>query len=148
MTVRPVLDLRAQVPVEAYEVPHAMREALRLARPTSVFPWSRTGSAEPDLDHSRAFVPSAAGGPPGQTRVGNLGPIIRFGHRVKTFGRGWTMRQPRPGVYLWRTPHGYWFRVDNDGTHPLGRQADLSGYDLPVPQSSSERVLAELVACA
>jgi hypothetical protein len=24
-------------------------------------------------------------------------------------------------VYLWRTPHGYWFRVDHHGTHPLGK---------------------------
>ncbi|MDX6302352.1 MAG: hypothetical protein QOF53_3566, partial [Nocardioidaceae bacterium] len=31
------------------------------------------------------------------------------------------LSQPVPGVYLWRTPHGYWYRVDADGTHALGK---------------------------
>jgi hypothetical protein len=64
------------------------------------------------------------GGPPGQTRVENLAPMVRFGHRIKTHGRGWRHRQPVPGTYLWRTPHGYWFRVDRHGSHRLGRDPD------------------------
>ncbi len=127
VTVRPVLDLRGQVPVEAYEVPAAMREALLLARPTSVFPWTRT--THPDLDHTQPFVP---GRKAKQTRVANLGPLDRRGHRIKTHGHGWIHRQPTPGTYLWRTPHGYWYRVDNDGTHPLGRDPDLTAYE-PAP---------------
>jgi len=148
VTVRPVLDLRGQVPVDAYEVPQAMREALRLARPSSVFPWSRAGTSTPDWDHTRPYAPVGAGGPPGQTRITNLGPVIRFGHRVKTFGRGWQLRQPTPGVYLWRTPHGYWFRVDNNGTHPLGRDPDLSAHAPPAPRSAMEHHLAGLLAVA
>lgn len=128
VSVRPVLDLAGQVPVDAYEIPHDMREALRLARPSSVFPWTRTGTSTPDVDHSVAYRPLAEGGPPAQTRISNLGPMVRFGHRVKTHGRGWQLHQPTSGVYLWRTPHHYWFRVDNDGTHPLGRDPDLSRY--------------------
>jgi hypothetical protein len=124
--VRPVLDLRDQVPVEAYEVPHDMREALRLARPSSVFPWTRSDVTSPDFDHTEPYVPGADHP---QTRVGNLAPMVRFGHRVKTFGRGWVLRQPEPGVHLFRTPHGCWSRVDNDGTHALG--PDL-GMDLDV----------------
>lgn len=112
VSVRPVLDLRDQLPVDAYEVPPAMREALRLSRPTSVFPYSATKSHNPDFDHTVPFVPPDEGGPPGQTCIENLAPMVRFGHRVKTHGRGWRHRQPSPGVYLWRTPHGYWFRVD------------------------------------
>jgi len=127
VTVRPVLDLAGQVPVDAYEVPHRMREALRLARPSSIFPYSRTATSTPDLDHTHPYQPMARGGPPGQTRPGNLGPMIRFGHRVKTHGRGWQMTQPVPGTYLWRTPHGYWYRVDADGTHALGRDPDRTG---------------------
>jgi hypothetical protein len=34
----------------------------------------------------------------------------------------WRLRQPSPGVFQWRTPHGYWFRVDHRGTHPLGTE--------------------------
>jgi hypothetical protein len=136
VTVRPVLDLRGQVPVDAYEVPHALREALRLARPSSVFPFSRSGSASPDWDHTHPYLDPAHGGPPGQTRTGNLGPMVRFGHRVKTHGRGWRLRQPSPGIYLWRTPHGYWFRVDNDGTHALGKDFDLSAHEPAEPADS------------
>ena len=147
VTVRGVLDQRDQVPVDAYEVPVRMREALRLARFSSVFPWSRTGTHHPDVDHSKPYVPPDRGGPPGQTRIGNLGPMHRFGHRVKTHGRGWVHRQPRPGVYLWRTPHGYWFRVDNDGTHPLGRDPDLREYQPAPSDSPLERALAELLRC-
>ena len=44
VSVRPVLDLRDQLPVDCYEIPAAMREALRLSRPASVFPWTHTGS--------------------------------------------------------------------------------------------------------
>jgi hypothetical protein len=55
-------------------------------------------------------------------------------------------------VYLWRTPHGYWFRVDNRGTRALGRDPDLSEYDarehpaITLPRTPYERALAELVA--
>ena len=34
VTVRPVLDLRDQLPVDAHEVPTRMREALKLSRPS------------------------------------------------------------------------------------------------------------------
>jgi hypothetical protein len=143
VTVRPVLDLREQLPVDAYEVPSAMREALKLTRPSSVFPYSHT-TAEPDIDHTIPYVSPDKGGPPGQTRIGNLGPLTRFAHRVKTHGRGWRHHQPVPGVYLWRTPHGYWCRVDQHGTHPITRQA-AAGLE---SSSAMERAFAELVLAA
>lgn len=146
VTVRPVLDLRGQVPVDAYEVPADLREAMRLARPSSVFPWSRAGTTTADSDHTKPYLSVEQGGPTGQTRIGNLGPMVRFGHRVKTHGRGWKHRQPRAGVYLWRTPHGYWFRVDNDGTHTLGRDPDLTVHDPPQGQTPLERAFADLIS--
>jgi hypothetical protein len=39
-------------------------------------------------------------------------------HRLKTFGR-WTIKQPFPGIYLWRDPHGAYNLVDHTGTRPL-----------------------------
>ena len=143
VSVRPVLDLREQLPVDIYEVPTAMREALKLSRPSSVFPWTHT-TAEPDLDHTTAYLPPDRGGPPGQTRIENLGPMTRLGHRVKTHGRGWRHHQPVPGVYLWRTPHGYWCRVDQHGTHPLTQQ-QTTGLESP---SALERIFAQLVLAA
>jgi hypothetical protein len=49
----------------------------------------------------------------------NLGPLARGHHRAKTFG-GFTCHQPLPGLYLWRTPTGHWYQVDNTGTTALG----------------------------
>ncbi len=55
---------------------------------------------------------------------------------------------PPHGVYLWRTPHGYWFRVDDDGTHPLGKDPDLAVSAPTVPQTVMERALADLIAAS
>jgi hypothetical protein len=41
-------------------------------------------------------------------------------HRLKTFGR-WTIKQPFPGMYLWRDPHGALYLVDHTGTRRLPR---------------------------
>ena len=110
-----------QRPVDAYEVPARLRESLHLLAPASVAPFSVNLSRRKDADHVRAYVPPGQGGPPGQTSMDNLAPLDRFAHRVKTHGR-WRLRQRAPGVYEWRSPHGYRFRVDHDGTHPLGRE--------------------------
>jgi hypothetical protein len=119
--VVPVVDLAAQVPVDGYEVPRSMGEVLHLLAPVCASPWSSNLSRKKDRDHVRAYVPPDEGGPPGQTGLGNLAPLHRFPHRVKTHGR-WRLRQRAPGVYEWRSPHGYWFRVDHTGTHRLGKE--------------------------
>ncbi len=119
VTLRPVIDLDVDHPVDSYEVPASLREQLVLRSPATVFPFSAAGSRPADADHTVPYLPPSRGGPPGQTRIGNLGPLGRTGHRVKTHARGWRHRQPSPGMHLWRTPHGYWFRVDHAGTHPL-----------------------------
>lgn len=121
--VRPVrvLDVAGQRPVDGYEVPAETDEALFLRNPACVSPWGTNMSRAKDTDHTEPYVPRARGGPPGQTHLGNLGLLARFPHRVKTHGR-WSLRQPAPGVFLWRSPHGYWFRVDHSGTHALGKE--------------------------
>ena len=148
VSVRPILDVRDQLPVDCYEIPAAMRDALRLSRPSSVFPWTHTSGHAADVEHTRPFVPVEVGGTHGQTRIDNLGPMVRFAHRVKTHGRGWRLLQPSPGVYLWRTPHGYWFRVDRCGTRPLGRDPDLSVHGSSPGQSPMEDNLVALVRAA
>ncbi len=50
----------------------------------------------------------------------NLARLARFPHRLKTHGR-WRLRQLRPGVYEWTSPHGYRYLVDHAGTHPQGK---------------------------
>lgn len=70
--VRPVLDLEADHPVDGYEVPARLREQVRLRTPAEVFPWSGNLSRRQDLDHTVPYLSPDSGGPPGQTRVGNL----------------------------------------------------------------------------
>jgi hypothetical protein len=143
VTIKPVIDMEADVPVDCYEVPARMRERLHLRAPASAFPWSPSTSRRMDVDHTLAWSRQAR--PPGtarppdepQTRLGNLGRLTRFEHRTKTHAPGWRHRQPEPGVHVWRTPHGYRFRVDASGTHFLGR--------VPTPQTPLERAFAAVL---
>ena len=143
VTIQPVIDLEADAPVDCYEVPPRLREQLHLRAPASAFPWSPSTSRRMDVDHTVAWSRQAR--PPGtarppeepQTRIGNLGKLTRFEHRTKTHGPGWRHRQPQPGVHVWRTPHGYRFRVDGTGTHHLGR--------VPKPQTPLERAFATVL---
>ncbi len=119
VTVQPVV-LPDPPPVDGYEIPQAIRDALAARQPASVFPWSQSVGPAVDLDHTAAYVPLEKGGPPGQTGVGTLGPLARREHRHKTFGH-LKVRQPVPGVYFWRSRHGWVWLVTNSGTHSLGR---------------------------
>jgi hypothetical protein len=71
--------------------------------------------------------------------------MIRFGHGAKTFGNGWRLRQPVPGVHLGRTRPGYWFRVHNDGATPWDGTRTLSVHDPPPPHSATEEHLVTLL---
>ncbi len=124
VTILPVLDLDGPQPVDGYEVPTRIGNAVRILVPYESFPWSTRSSRGAELDHTRRYLPPNRGGPPKQTRLDNLGPLTRRRHRLKTHSPGWHVTQPAPGVYLWRTPTGYWTRVDATGTHWLGRQEE------------------------
>ena len=119
VTVRPVLDPARFAAVDAYETPLLMREALLARHPADIFPFGAAVRRTVDLDHSVPYVPPERGGPPGQTGLHNLGPLARSHHRAVTHGR-WRRRQPEPGTYVFRSPHGYVFVVTNQGTLTLG----------------------------
>jgi len=127
----PVLDPTQHAAVNSYEIPPTMAEAIRLRNPASAYPWSGSTSRHGDLDHTTPYRPPDQGGPPGQTSLGNLSRLTRREHRIKTFAAGWRMHQPLPGIYYWRTRHGYWTRVDPTGT--TGTSAPTS----PSPTNSS-----------
>ena len=119
VTIKPVLDLAdPQVPVNGYEVPDRFREILHLRQPAEGSPYGTYTGRDADTDHAEPYEHD---GSPGQTQLAGLVKLSRFPHRVKTHGR-WRYRITRPGVQDWRSPHGYWFRVDNHGTHPYGQQ--------------------------
>ncbi|MFW6597717.1 DUF222 domain-containing protein [Propionibacteriaceae bacterium Y2011] len=114
--LRPVIDLPAGLtPVDAYEIPQAMRDHMQLRQPVSSFPFAAS-RGKLDLDHT---IPYRAGCGPGQTRIANLAPLSRLEHRLVTHG-DWSRRQPEPGTLLFRAPHGHIYLVDHNGTHPLG----------------------------
>ncbi|MGI8993308.1 MAG: DUF222 domain-containing protein [Nocardioidaceae bacterium] len=122
VTIKPVIDLAAVAPVDAYEIPDRIREAVHLLTPADVFPYATATRRRIDIDHTDPYLPPNDGGPPDQTRIGNLGPITRRHHRIKTHSR-WRLQQPYPGIYLWRSPHGRYYLVDHTGTHKLPRTA-------------------------
>jgi hypothetical protein len=135
VVVRPVLDPLAVPAVDSYEVRGNLREAVQLLHPHEMFPWGTLDSRAADKDHTAPYVPVGEGGPPGQTRIGNIGPLGRGHHNAKTYG-GFSCHQPLPGMFLWRTPTGRWYQVDNHGTHPLGREVPAI---LRQPQPSKQR---------
>ena len=107
--VTTVIDHRDSEPIDAYEIPDRMREQVVLAHPYEIFPWGTRRARHTDLDHT---IPWHHGGPTSPT---NLGPLGRTGHRAKTHA-GWRCRQTAPGHWLWRSPYGRDYEVDNWGT--------------------------------
>ena len=120
--IQPVLDPTEVAPIDGYEVPQRLRAAVRARQIADVFPFGTCLSPTMDLDHTERYVAMDYGGPPGQTRLGNLGPMARPGHRAETHG-GWKKRQPEPGYFVHRSPTGYVYLVTNQGTLALGRTA-------------------------
>jgi hypothetical protein len=120
--IQPVLNPTAVAPVDSYEIPAQLRAAVKARQVADVFPFGTCLSENMDLDHTERYVPMDYGGPPGQTRLGNLGPMARSGHRAGTHG-GWQKHQPESGYYVHRSPIGYVYLVTNQGTLALGRTA-------------------------
>ncbi|MCW2844002.1 MAG: hypothetical protein JWN22_1918 [Nocardioides sp.] len=119
-TIQPVLDIEGQAPVDAYDIPDRHRQAVHLRTPADTFPFASNTSRKQQIDHTVPYQ-HGADRPGGQSRLGNYGPMTAFHHRIKTFGR-WTVKQPFPGLYLWRDPHGAVYLVDHTGT----RRVDLA----------------------
>lgn len=142
VTVRPVLDPADVAAVDAYETPLGLRNALFTRHPAEVFPFGAAVRRDLDADHSEPYLDPGRGGRRGQTGLHNLGPLARSHHRAVTYGR-WRRRQPEPGTYVFRTPHGYVFVVTNQGTIGLGRDAFAAAvWQRAKQQPSSARQVA------
>lgn len=110
VTIRPVIDL-AQTHTCAGDTPcDAQRDQVTVRDRTCVFPWCTRPAWGADLDHIK---PRAAGG---ATTSENLAALCRRHHRLKTHHSGWSYTQLDPGTYQWRSPHGYHYLRDQDGT--------------------------------
>lgn len=150
VTVKPVLDPTGVNPVDEYVISAHLRESLALLTPFESFPYGTASARSCDADHSSRYVPMEKGGPPGQTGLHNLGPLGRRHHLAKTFD-GFRVHQVAIGVYYWRSPTGYWWLVDPQGTRALGRleqppDAVTSAERLdPTPMRPAERRFRDLV---
>ncbi len=134
VTVAPVIDLADQISANAYEHPESVKNRVFHLIGGDYFPYAPSLARHLDIDHVTPYRPH---GPPGQTGVHNAGPLTRLHHRIKTHANGWAVRQPQPGIYVWRTPHNLYRIVTHTGTHPL-TSSQAAGYfaDPAAPESA------------
>ncbi len=115
-----------------------LRRHVEMRDRTCVFPGCRRPARKAEQDHT---VDRRLGGP---TVAANLEPLCDRHHLLKHEG-GWTLEQPEPGLFRWRSPLGqvYWTRgdpIDPDLPDPVprgpGEEPDLGGcgptYDGPI----------------
>ena len=114
MTVRPVVDLNTIPPVDAYEIPERVRDAIAWRSPTDMCPYGTQPAHRCDLDHTQPYDHSPDA-PPGQTRIDNLAPLSRKPHRAKT-ARAWQLTQHDGGWLEWTSPAGYHYATGPYGT--------------------------------
>ncbi len=98
-TVKPLADI-ANLPIERQYRPSAALTAfVRMRAMTCSFPGCNRAAHRCDLDH---LIPW----PAGATHPGNLAPLCRLHHLVKTFG-GWTPTAQPDGTTHWTAPTGH-----------------------------------------
>ncbi len=115
VTIKPIIDLNKPISTSAYEIPSSLREQVILRDGVCAFPYCTRPARSCDLDHITPYDPD---GPPDQTSSDNLAPLCRRHHRLKTLA-DWTYTRIEPGLYLWRSPHGYAYLTDQQGTQEL-----------------------------
>lgn len=118
VTIKPVVDLNDDLAwvSDAAHFTGLLREAVALANPWNPFPYADAETRDcDDIDHT---IAKSAGG---KTRLDNGGPLRRRLHRHKTFAKGWRVKQPFAGIFLWRSAEGRIYLHDRRGlTHDLG----------------------------
>ncbi|MCP3421298.1 HNH endonuclease signature motif containing protein [Nocardioides pinisoli] len=121
VTIKPVIDLNAQLATEVYAVPDKLREQVILRDRTCVFPWCTRPARRADIDHVIPHDPDAVAEgreQPGPTATWNLACLCRFHHRLKTHS-AWRYEMVAPGTFEWTSPHGYRYRRDHTGTSSI-----------------------------
>lgn len=101
--IQPVVDPTEIAAVDDYEIPARLRAAVRVRQIADVFPFGTCLSPKMDIDHTERYMPTDYGGPPGQTRLGNLGPmaplkLVRPRGRVPCLGSLKARASSRPSA--------------------------------------------------
>jgi hypothetical protein len=118
VTIKPVVDLNAELSAPGYDIPDRIREQVILRDRTCVHPYCTRPARTADVDHITAYDHDAEAEcrpQPGPTMTSNLAALCRFHHRLKTF-TAWTYRMVAPGVFEWTSPHGHRYLRDRVGT--------------------------------
>ncbi|QIV80124.1 HNH endonuclease signature motif containing protein [Mycolicibacterium frederiksbergense] len=101
-TVKPLSEI-ADLPAERqYRPSTALTAFVRMRAMTCSFPGCNRAAHRCDLDH---LIPW----PAGATHPGNLGPLCRLHHLVKTFG-GWELAAKPDGSIQWTSPTGHTYK--------------------------------------
>ncbi|HEX3389322.1 MAG TPA: DUF222 domain-containing protein [Streptosporangiaceae bacterium] len=103
-------DCTHQGATSGYRPTTAIREYVRARDQTCRYPCCRQPAWHGDLDHTRPWHQG------GRTCPCNLGALCRAHHILKQL-QGWTLTQPRPGVFQWTTPAGRSYTTEPD-VHP------------------------------
>ncbi|WP_395655944.1 DUF222 domain-containing protein [Nocardioides sp.] len=103
VTVRPVIDLNAELTTETYRPTEVMKEQIGLRDRQCCFPGctrpARTGRARTtDAEHQVPW-------PEGPTASSNLAPACRTHHRLKTHA-GWDYQRVTGVGFVWTSPMG------------------------------------------
>jgi hypothetical protein len=80
VSVRPVIDLAAEITSPGYVPSDRLREQVVQRDRTCVFPWCESSARRADLDHIEPYDPD---GPAGQTTTSNLACLCRRHHRLE-----------------------------------------------------------------
>ncbi len=98
-TIKPLSEI-VDLPAEPrYRPSAALTAFVRMRAMTCSFPGCNRAAHRCDLDHLTPW-------PAGATHPGNLGPLCRLHHLVKTFG-GWTPTAQPDGTTHWSAPTGH-----------------------------------------
>ena len=96
INLKPVIDLPAgHIPSGWLRDPGQPPRTAAAAQPADVFPYAAAVSRSHRHRSHHPYLSPDKGGPPGQTRIGNLGPHVRRHHRLKTHG-GWQVGSQNP----------------------------------------------------
>ncbi|NPD06848.1 DUF222 domain-containing protein [Nocardioides sp. zg-1308] len=126
VTVKPVIDLTAELTSPGYDIPDRIREQVMLRDRTCVFPWCTRPARGCDIDHVFPYDHDAdteGRTQPGPTVSSNLAPECRWHHRLKTH-TAWRYEVTGIGIYEWTSPHGHRYRRDRTGTTRISGAAD------------------------
>ena len=136
VTVKPVIDLNADLSTPAYDVPDRIREQVILrdrpacSRGAPVRPAAATSTTS-----SRTTRDAEAEGrpQPGPTQSDNLAALCRFHHRLKTH-TAWRYRMTDPACFEWTSPHGHHYRRDRTGTTAVDQAEPPDPPGIPRPR--------------